>query len=511
MSQKIINSWFKKIRTPEVLLLLVLLLFSMSFRLWYMSRNLTFSQDQARDVLIAEEYLATNPWLIGYGPKASVGDFYLPPLYYYLQTFVRFISPWPLSMAVLITIVESLTPVLLYLLLKKFYSSRAAVTASLLYVVSPLATAFGTFMWNPNMIPFFSVLALYSFLQAYVKEKKWWLSVCLISVTIAFHLHYQAFILIPFFAVATLWLLLRKRMWLPALVGAILSVLTFLPYVWVESQQNFHNTRAVYEYWTRDHTVIYDRVSKPAYFLSFMPEFFGRILVGEAHYWQAYYLGRVVFWGGHVLAGIWFLYLFKSRPKESKTRVLFWLLAYMASMYLILRLYKGDKIDYYMSILFPFPAILIGMLADLPWIRKLILPLVGIYLFWMSLWYARTFYQPKNTYAELVEVSDFVNTSVHESASTYILLHHKDMTNVLRYARQHLFSIQEVDQLSSASTLVQLCYTGQPCTPFQDDQCRDSIEVEKVGLADDLSAGQKVWQSIGITRGAYTLLVSEIR
>src|SRR3989344_1515257 len=146
--------------SPSLAAGILLWIFSLSLHSYYFFHNRTFGQDQARDVMIAEANIAEGRWLIGYGPKASVGDFYLPPLYYYLQTGLYAIVSWPLAMGLLITIVESFTPVLLWYLLSKRVHPTAGVVAGLLYTISPVVVTFATFMWNPNMIPFFLTLAL---------------------------------------------------------------------------------------------------------------------------------------------------------------------------------------------------------------------------------------------------------------------------------------------------------------------------------------------------------------
>jgi hypothetical protein len=74
--KKLTSLAFMKKRLPLILLVLVLLLSAFL-------RYMIFLGDEGRDVLVVKGILEGN--LTFLGPRASAGDFYLGPIYYYMM------------------------------------------------------------------------------------------------------------------------------------------------------------------------------------------------------------------------------------------------------------------------------------------------------------------------------------------------------------------------------------------------------------------------------------------
>src|SRR5258708_15995136 len=133
---------FKSVRSyfsqhPLLSLCICIFLFSFSIRSLHGLEYVTFGQDQARDAYIMSQYKEERRVIINYGPKASVANFYLPPFYYQLHNIVSWFSGEnPLVMQWVIILVESFTPVILFLWLRMIVYEKSALLGSLLYVVS---------------------------------------------------------------------------------------------------------------------------------------------------------------------------------------------------------------------------------------------------------------------------------------------------------------------------------------------------------------------------------------
>ena len=260
-----------------------------SFRAFYGFRHNSFGQDFARDLTLTQTKIKQGQVVVGYGPKASVGDFYLPPFYYQLMLVLGYLTQnfiWTMKLFVLF--LESFTPILLYLILRQLKIKQVfSLGLAGLYAIAGLPTIFGTFAWNPNTIPFFSTLALYGWLR-YLKSKvKWPLIVGPLLIAITIHLHYQAVVLAPFVIIFMIYSLIkRKQDWKYWIIGACLALLTFAPYFYFEAQNNWQNTQDIVNYFQAEHSQYYERVSKPAYVLTFLPSFFERTLVAKNLRWR---------------------------------------------------------------------------------------------------------------------------------------------------------------------------------------------------------------------------------
>ena len=78
MKQKFIRI----IRKPDFIPFLLIILTASFLRLYKIGAYMTFLGDEGRDVIVAREILSGNLTLLG--PRASAGDFFLGPIYYYM-------------------------------------------------------------------------------------------------------------------------------------------------------------------------------------------------------------------------------------------------------------------------------------------------------------------------------------------------------------------------------------------------------------------------------------------
>ncbi len=96
------------------------------------------------------------------GPRSSAGDFYTGPIYYY------FMAPWlwlfkldPVGPAIMIALLSVATVFLIYYIGRKLFNPSVGLMAAALYAVSPLVITYSRSSWNPNPMPFFTLLIMY--------------------------------------------------------------------------------------------------------------------------------------------------------------------------------------------------------------------------------------------------------------------------------------------------------------------------------------------------------------
>ena len=79
----VLKSDMEKINKFTVLIVLILLL-AAYLRLYNISGYMTFLGDEGRDVLVVKRMIVDHKWTL-LGPTASVGGFFLGPIYYYFM------------------------------------------------------------------------------------------------------------------------------------------------------------------------------------------------------------------------------------------------------------------------------------------------------------------------------------------------------------------------------------------------------------------------------------------
>lgn len=128
-------------------------------RFYQLETRTNFTADGGRDYAVVRQMIMTRkPTLLG--PKASVGEFFFGPLYYYLLVPVFIVGNYdPLSGAIFTAALDSLGLCIFYMLAKRNLP-HTAILATALYASFPLLISMVKVPLNPFVIPFFSVLFL---------------------------------------------------------------------------------------------------------------------------------------------------------------------------------------------------------------------------------------------------------------------------------------------------------------------------------------------------------------
>lgn len=191
--EKVARSFFGKISINSFLIFFILA-FASFLRLDRIEDYMTFLGDEGRDVLVVYNILHGHPTLLG--PTASVGGFFLGPIYYYFMTpFLWIFNYNPVGPAIMVALFGIATVWLTYKIGKEFFGSIVGLVAAGLYAISPLVVTYSRSSWNPNLMPFFSLLTLYFIYKSLKKDsyKLFIFSGFLFGITM--QLHYLAFFL----------------------------------------------------------------------------------------------------------------------------------------------------------------------------------------------------------------------------------------------------------------------------------------------------------------------------
>jgi 4-amino-4-deoxy-L-arabinose transferase-like glycosyltransferase len=208
-----------------------------------------FDADQGHDMLTL--YRFTHDGIVPLlGPKTSVADFHHGAFYYFLLAPAAALSNSdPVIVTAFIALLGIASVALTWWLARAIGGSLAGFLAGLLLAVSPAGIEQSTFIWNPNPIAFFAVLALAAAWRARTGGRAAWWAVAIGAAGAVVQLHVLGMVfLIGMLAIGALELRRDRRVTVALLGGLGVVVLVFAPLIVHELQTGFLETRRVLDW-----------------------------------------------------------------------------------------------------------------------------------------------------------------------------------------------------------------------------------------------------------------------
>ena len=181
---------------------------------------LEFKYDEAFTVFELTQFYA-HPYLMQVGSPQSTGV-YNPPLFNYLMIILSVLSRDPVFLSFVIALINTISVVIFYLVIRKFLGNHIAVFSSLTLALSPWSIIFSRKIWIPDLILPFMVMFLYFFMKR---------SYLPLFITLALLIQIHASGL--FFAATTVLglILTRERFNLKkAFIGFVIGFIPAIPY-----------------------------------------------------------------------------------------------------------------------------------------------------------------------------------------------------------------------------------------------------------------------------------------
>ena len=367
------------------LVTLVLLLASF-FRLFNIAGYMEFLGDQGRDVVIVRRFL-TQGDLMFIGPQTSVGNMYLGPWYYYfIAPSLLFFNYNPVGPSVTVALVGIATVWLVWFTAREWFGKKTAIISSFLYAISPVVIKYSGFSWNPNIIPFFSLLSIW--LGWRVWEKREYKKTPLLGLSLGMIIasHYFGFLVFPLVFIL-LFLTYKKAAGAvqkkDIVKNSIFGLAVFgtmaLPLVLFDVKHEGLNLKALVTILGGDTGAI---GFSPTKYLYSLFSIFGiittRLVAGKNHQVGSF-LSIIMFSG-------WSWLLFLNYKKSScRSRVIYLLLAWIIIGVGGLALYQHDLVDHYFGFLFPVWFILFGFLISTLLDRKKLFKGLGLLILALSI------------------------------------------------------------------------------------------------------------------------------
>ena len=239
---------FIKTNQLEFIILAFILLLAAFLRLYRIADYMTFLGDEGRDVLVVKRIIVDHKFTL-LGPTASVGGFFLGPFYYYLMVpFLWLFRLNPVGPAVMVALFGLATVFLLYKVGREFFDSWVGLLAAGFYAISPLVIAYSRSSWNPNLMPFFSLLIIWLTRKLVLEKKPQFLGLVGFLLGLTIQLHYLAVFLMVVIGIYLL-LFFRRFKYLKYYFGAIGGfILGWSPFLLFELRHHFPNFRTLYRF-----------------------------------------------------------------------------------------------------------------------------------------------------------------------------------------------------------------------------------------------------------------------
>ena len=332
---------------------------------------------------------------------------------------------------------------------------KAGLSAAFLYAISPLVIQYSRSSWNPNLMPFFSTLVLYSAYKG-IQQNKWQLFlVSGILLGIAVQLHYlSVFLGVILFLFLLLANMLAKeksmivrnffKQCLSAVAGFLIG---FSPFLAFEIKHGFPNILTIINF------VIFQDPKAPDLTYDTFPQIisdvffrvYGRLVAyfpPNEHFYR-YAKEAITLWRyGVLLLGIFatafiFYKLFKSFRQDRNYLKYLLFSIWIGFGIVLFGIYKKPIYDYYFGFMFPVPFLLVGNLLsrlfELKFPFKIISVLIFIVLVYLN-WLGYPFRQiGNNQYRQVRAASEFILEKANGRPFNFALITGGNSDHAYRY------------------------------------------------------------------------------
>jgi hypothetical protein len=303
------------------------------------------ASDQARDVLVVREGLKSFKLPL-IGPFASAGQFvYGPQWFWMLMVMVGIypyavITPWIMQ-----TLLYVATVGLMITIGKDICNKQFALILGLLTAISTAQLSNSTNLTSPSMVGILSIVTVYFFIR-YIKtgfiKNAFWMA---FMIATSINVHFQAIGLLVLVPIS--FLLDKKKGFRKffSLLGGI--IIPFIPLIFFDINNNFFESKNWIEYMLRGQYAIYIPNRWLTYAGVYWPSIWSKIIGGEVFL-------------GYLVPALFATFMIVAIIRRKFSRVILGIALAFSSIFLLLRYYRGERIDSNLAFLHPLVIIVTG-------------------------------------------------------------------------------------------------------------------------------------------------------
>ena len=404
----------------ERVAIIFILLFGAIMRLYKIDQYMTFLGDEGRDAIVMKD-MVTLKHFPAIGPGTSIGNMYLGPLYYYLVApSLLVFNLSPVGPAIFVSVIGLMTVGLIWWVGRQWFGRFPALAVATLYAVSQTVIIYSRSSWNPNVMPFFALPAMYGIWKVWRFGYWHWLLISAVSFAFVLNSHYLGLLLAPsiclFLFLSPNKLSNKKYL----ILGFVIWALLMSPLLFFDLRHNGQNFAAIKTFFTDRQTTVNFKAYKA------IPNLWPiwQDMVTSLLAAKNLLIGQ---WTAVILALSTVFYLIRSKNRD------FWFIASWLGFGLLgLGLYKQHIYDHYYGFLFPAVFLLVGyFLRGFKLNFILILPLIFINL------QSNSFrYPPNNQLAHTRQIAEFIKSESADQPFNLALLAKTNYDAAYRYFLQ---------------------------------------------------------------------------
>ncbi|HLF00996.1 MAG TPA: glycosyltransferase family 39 protein, partial [Anaerolineales bacterium] len=197
-----------------------------------------FKADEARLLALALDMAEFKSFALrGIGASVGLPNF---PMSVWLYSMPLFGWKHPYSATLFLGALNTLAVYVCYRLTRRYWGEAAALTAALMFAVSPWAVIYSRKIWAQNLLPLFVLAYVGAALAAFVDRKRWFLFLHFVALAVVIQIHLSGLAFIPL----TLILLVifreySRAAWKEIVLGLVAAGLTTVPFgIWVAQNAN---------------------------------------------------------------------------------------------------------------------------------------------------------------------------------------------------------------------------------------------------------------------------------
>ncbi len=416
-------------RNFHIICLLCIILLGAVLRLYRIRDYLGFLGDEGRDALVVKRMLVDHKFTL-LGPITSVGLMHLGPMYYYfMMPFLALTLLDPVGPAIMVALFSLATIFLIWKICTDYFDPKSGLIASLLYACSPLVIIFSHSSWNPNILPFWSLLIIYSLLKLNVtKENVGWLFVTGLAFGIAIQLHYVALVFLPI--ILGVILLNRKKIGIKPLNLLLIGfMISFSPFIFFELRNKFVNTLSIIKFVSRTgNAKTFEFFNIIERFWDLSVRLFWRLVVIEN--------AEIAIIFMFLVFGLCSYIYWKSNKTAEKRIILHIFIIWFVLGIGLLSLYTGNIFDYYLMFIFPLPFLLTGISLSYlskKWFGKLVTVFILSCLIYFELKNTPISKPPNRLATQTQEIAKFVLVQANNLPYNFALMANMNSDHAYRY------------------------------------------------------------------------------
>jgi 4-amino-4-deoxy-L-arabinose transferase-like glycosyltransferase len=185
-----------------------------------------FKADEARLLALAYDMAGGEFALRGISSSVGLPNF---PASVWLYALPSAIWRHPYAATIFTGLLSTLAVALTYWFVRRYWGIAAAITATLMYAVSPWAVIFSRKIWAQNLLPLFVMGWVIGAALALVERRPRFLWLHFVCLALAVQIHLAAVALIPA-TIVLLFVFRRNIRWQDVLIGGLLGLLTVIPF-----------------------------------------------------------------------------------------------------------------------------------------------------------------------------------------------------------------------------------------------------------------------------------------